>query len=382
MIVVAEVVFWVSCAAAVFAYAGYSLSILLIALFVRRPHRTGDILPSVTFLITAYNEERNIGAKLGQTLALNYPSDRLEIIVASDGSTDRTDEIVRSFADRGVRLVRVEGRVGKTETQNHAVREAHGEIIVFSDATTRYEPDALRMLVRNYADPGVGAVSGRYEYSNPTGASIGVGSVVFWKYENLIKTLQSRIGTITGCCGCIYSVRRDLYRPLPADIISDLCEPLKVLEHGHRIVFEPQAIAYEETTEEANEEFSMRVRVAVRGMRGMLFMRRLFNPFRYGFVAYQLWSHKVMRWLVPVFMVLAFVSNVALLGRPLYNVTFALQLLLYGFAVLGLLLAPLNVRLLPFSLPLYLVTVNWAALVAMGRVLRGYRAVTWETVRR
>jgi len=177
-------------------------------------------------------------------------------------------------------------------------------------------------------------------------------------------------------------VRRDLYRPLPADSISDLCEPLKVLEHGHRIVFEPQAIAYEETTEEANEEFSMRVRVAVRGMRGMLFMRRLFNPFRYGFVAYQLWSHKVMRWLVPVFMVLAFVSNMALLGRPLYNVTFALQLLLYGFAVLGLLLAPLNVRLLPFSLPLYLVTVNWAALVAMGRVLRGYRAVTWETVRR
>lgn len=164
MIVVAEVVFWVSCAAAVFAYAGYSLSILLIALFVRRPHRTGDILPSVTFLITAYNEERNIGAKLEQTLALNYPSDRLEIIVASDGSTDRTDEIVRSFADRGVRLVRVEGRVGKTETQNRAVREARGEIIVFSDATTRYEPDAVRMLVRNYADPGVGAVSGRYEY--------------------------------------------------------------------------------------------------------------------------------------------------------------------------------------------------------------------------
>lgn len=377
-----QMVFWVSCAAVVFAYAGYSLSILLIAVFVRRPHHREEILPSITFLITAYNEERNIGSKLEQTLALNYPSDCLEIIVASDGSTDRTDEIVRSFTSRGVRLIRVEGRVGKTETQNRAVREAHGDVIVFSDATTRYERDALRMLVRNYADPEVGAVSGRYEYSNPTGASIGVGSIVFWKYENFIKTLQSRIGTITGCCGCIYSVRRNLYQPLPADIISDLCEPLKVLEHGYRIVFEPQAIAYEETTEMAGEEFNMRVRVAVRGMRGILFMRKLFNPFRYGFVSYQLWAHKVMRWLVPIFLVLAFVSNLMLLGEPLYNVMLALQLGLYGLAVLGVLLAPFNIKPLPFSLPLYFVTVNWAALVAIGRVLRGYKAITWETVRR
>lgn len=378
----AHFVFWASCAAVVFAYAGYSLSILLIAALVRRPHRREEILPPITVLITAYNEERNIGTKLEQTLALDYPSGRLEIIVASDGSTDRTDEIVRSFAGRGVRLVRVDGRAGKTEAQNRAVREARGDIIVFSDATTRYERDALRMLVRNFADPEVGAVSGRYEYSNPTGASIGVGSIIFWKYENLIKTLQSRIGTITGCCGCIYSVRRDLYQPLPADIISDLCEPLKVLEHGYRIVFEPRAVAYEETTEEASEEFNMRVRVAVRGMRGMLFMRKLFNPFRYGFVSYQLWGHKVMRWLVPVFMVLAFLSNLMLLGEPFYNVAFVLQLGLYGLAALAALFAPFNVRLLPLSLPLYFVTVNWAALVAMGRVLRGYKAVTWETVRR
>lgn len=233
----AELIFWGAVCCIAFAYAGYSLSILLIAVFVRRPLRRAPIEPNVTFLITAYNEERNLAAKIEQTLSLDYPREKLEIIVASDGSTDRTDEIARSFADRGVRLVRVEGRVGKTETQNQAVRQARGDVIIFSDATTRYEHNAIRNIVRNYADAQVGAVSGRYEYYNPTGASIGVGSVLFWKYENLIKRLQTRIHTITGCCGCIYSVRREAYQPLPADIISDLCEPLKVLEKGYRIVF-------------------------------------------------------------------------------------------------------------------------------------------------
>ncbi len=378
----AETIFWMAFGSILFAYVGYSVSIVLIELFVRRPLQRRDIEPMVTFLITAYNEERNLAAKLDQTLHLDYPADKLEVIVASDGSTDRTDEVVRSFADRGVRLVRVEGRVGKTETQNQAVRQAAGEIIVFSDATTRYERQAIRKIVRNYADPAVGAVSGRYEYYNPTGASIGVGTVLFWKYENFIKRKQTRIYTITGCCGCIYSVRRCAYEALPPDIISDLCEPLKVLEKGYRIVFEPEAIAYEETTEHAKEEFSMRVRVAVRGMRGLLFMRKLFNPLRYGFVSYQLFSHKVMRWLVPLFMIVGLAANALLLERPLYRGAFALQAALYLAAGAGLFAARWKVRLLPLSLPLYFVTVNIAALAAMLRVLRGYRAVTWETVRK
>ncbi len=378
----AQIVFWTAAAAIVFAYAGYSLSIVLLGLFVHRRLTRADIEPTVTFLITAYNEERNIATKLEQTLALDYPADKLEVVVASDGSTDQTDEIVRSFAARGVRLVRVEGRVGKTETQNQAVREARGEIVVFSDATTRYEPQALRKIVRNYADPAVGAVSGRYEYYNPSGASIGVGSVLFWKYENFIKRTQTRIYTITGCCGCIYSVRREVYAPLPADVISDLCEPLKVLEKGHRIVFEPDAIAYEETTEKPAEEFNMRVRVAVRGMRGMLFMKALFNPLRHPFVSYQLLGHKVMRWLVPVFLLAAFAANLFLLDRTFYRITFGLQAALYLAAAAGWLAARWKIRLLPISLPLYLVTVNIAALTAMVRVARGYRAVTWETVRK
>jgi len=378
-----EILFWTMAGIVLYTYVGYSLTILVLARFVDRPVRRGEIEPRVTYLITAYNEERNIAAKLEQVLSLGYPRDKLEIIVASDGSTDRTDEIVRQFAANRVRLVRVEGRVGKTETQNQAVREATGDIIVFSDATTYYEASALRNLVRNYADSAVGAVSGRYEYRNPTGASIGFGSILFWRYENLIKVLQTRIGTITGCCGCIYSVRRELYEPLPADIISDLVEPLKILQKGYRIVFEPDAIAFEETTEKTSEEFSMRVRVVTRGMRGLWFMRPLFNPFRFGFVSYQLLSHKVLRWLIPVFLLLLLVSNAWLLGSSwFYDVTFGLQVVFYAVALLGLLAERWNIVFKPLMVPLYFVTVNAAAVVAMYRIWKGYKAVTWETIRR
>lgn len=378
----AEIAFWLAVGLIAFAYVGYSLAILVLSRFVHNPVKRSPIEPKVTYLITAYNEEKNIAAKLEQVMTLDYPGDKLEIIVASDGSTDRTDEIVKGFADRGVKLVHVEGRVGKTGTQNRAVRQASGEIVIFSDATTRYERSAIRNLVRNYADPSVGAVSGRYEYCNPTGAAIGLGSILFWKYENTIKTMQTNIKTITGCCGCIYSVRREAYTPLPADIISDLVEPLKVLEKGYRIVFEPEAIAYEETTEKSKEEFRMRVRVIMRGMRGLLYMKKLFNPLRHGFVAFQLFSHKVLRWLVPVFLAVALVSNLLLAGDWFYNTTLALQIVFYALALIGFVAEKRNILAKPLTIPLYFVTVNLAAVVAMYRIWQGHKAVTWETVRK
>jgi cellulose synthase/poly-beta-1,6-N-acetylglucosamine synthase-like glycosyltransferase len=378
----AEILFWSAIGFIAFTYIGYSLLILVLSRLVQNPVKRSPIEPRVTYLITAYNEEKNIASKLDQVLTLDYPRDKLEIIVASDGSTDRTDEIVKGFANRGVRLVHVEGRVGKTETQNQAVKQASGEVVIFSDATTRYERSAIRNLVRNYADPSVGAVSGRYEYYNPTGAAIGLGSILFWKYENMIKTMQTNIRTITGCCGCIYSVRREAYTPLPADIISDLVEPLMVLKKGYRIVFEPQAIAYEETTEKSKEEFNMRVRVITRGMRGLLYMKVLFNPFHYSFVAFQLLSHKVLRWFIPMFLALALVSNLFLVGIPFYNATLALQFAFYALALIGFVAEKRNILAGPLTIPLYFVTVNLASVVAMYRIWKGHKAVTWETVRK
>src|SRR5713226_136638 len=207
MISVAETLFWLSFAALVYVYAGYPSLLALLSIFFRKRQAEPGFTPRLSILIAAYNEETGIQKKLEQTLQLDYPAGLLEIIVLSDGSTDKTDSIVESFPDPRVRLLRVTGRMGKTNAQNEGVNTAQGEVLIFSDATTVYHPQALRYLAANYADPHVGAVSGRYQYFDPAGNSpTGLGTMAFWNYENLIKTFQSRIRTITGCCGCIYSV--------------------------------------------------------------------------------------------------------------------------------------------------------------------------------
>jgi len=275
----------------------------------------------------------------------------------------------------------VEGRVGKTETQNQAMKKAAGDIVIFSDATTTYGKDAVRMIVRNYHDASIGAVSGRYEYVNPTGATVGLGTILFWKYENFLKGRQTNIRTVTGCCGCIYSVRRKLYENLPKDIISDLVEPLKILEKGYRIAFEPEAVAYETTTESSKQEFGMRIRVISRGMYGLLYMRKLFNPFRYGFVSFQLLSHKVMRWMIPFGLPLLLVSNLALVGRPFYDLALMGQAAFYLAAGGGYLLERKGKKGKLFAIPLYYCVINAASIIAFFRTVTGKRAVVWETGR-
>ena len=332
------VVFWITMGLILYIYYGYPLLIFLLSLVIRNPIRANNRYePTVTFLITAYNEEKDIARKLENTLALDYPHNKLEILVASDGSTDRTDEIVIGYSrdHKIIKLLRVEGRVGKTETQNQAVLTAKGEIIIFSDATTNYKKDAIGKIARNYADHSVGAVSGRYNYISEKGSAMGIATIFFWRYENFIKSCQAKIKTITGCCGCIYSVRKALYKPLRMDIISDLVEPLKILEKGYRIAFEPEAIAYETTTEHSSEEFRMRIRVITRGMNGILHMKMLLNPIKYGFIAFQLISHKVLRWLIPILMILLFFSNWYLLGSWFYNFVFFVQAGIYLLALVG-----------------------------------------------
>lgn len=376
------IAFWIFAAMIIYTYVGYALLIPIIALFFQRRTMKKDIEPKVTFLITAYNEGRSIAAKLENTISLDYPKDKLEVMVASDGSTDRTDETARGFADRGVVLKRVEGRVGKTATQNEAVKAATGNIIIFSDATTKYSKDAIKKIVRNYAEKGVGAVSGRYEYVNPTGASVGIGTILFWKYENFIKSMQTRIRTITGCCGCIYSVRKEAYVPLPPDIISDLVEPLKIIERGYRIVFEPEAIAYEETTEKTSEEFKMRIRVITRAMLGILYVKSLLNPFKYPFVAFQLISHKVLRWLIPFFLIGLLILNYFLLGHWFYNMTFITQVIFYSAAMIGLISNAFGRSVKILAIPIYFCLVNSASLLALFKTILRQKVIKWEPVRK
>lgn len=369
-------------AAIFYVYIGYPLLMFVWSLAVRRPKPEPGHYPRVTFLIAAYNEEESIERKLRETLALEYPPDKLEILVVSDGSTDRTDEFVKRCEDSRVRLLRVEGRRGKTYAQNQGVEASTGEVVVFSDATAIYHKRALLYMMQNYADPKVGAVSGRYQYFDPAGLSpTGLGSMAFWNYENLIKLYQSEVGTLTGCSGCIYSVRRSCYVPLEADVCSDLVEPLRIVRNGYRVAFEARALAYEETTKDSSQEFRMRVRVATRGMRGVFGVSELLNPTKHAYVAFQLFSHKVMRWLVPVFLLVFFLSTLVLaLYEPLFANLVGFQAGFYGMSLLSLKL-PLHRASKLLGLPLFFCTLNAAALVGMIEVIRGQKYATWTPIR-
>src|ERR1700682_4286969 len=239
-----EAIYWASVGVLIYIYLGYPLFLVIISrLFSRRSPEPG-YTPNLSVLIAAYNEEAGIQEKIERTLALDYPRERLEILVLSDGSTDRTDESVQSMSDPRVRLLHVAGRKGKTNAQNEGVAHARGEVLVFSDATTIYDPQDLLFLACNYSDPRVAAVSGRYQYFDSGRKSpTGLATVAFCNYENFIKTMQSRIRTISGCCGCIYSVRREAYTALAPEVISDLVQPLHVIQQGYRVVFADRALA-------------------------------------------------------------------------------------------------------------------------------------------
>ena len=378
---IAEFVVWISLAALFYVYLGYPLLLGVVAFCTRRPRAALGYLPNISILIAAYNEEAGIEKKLEQTLALNYPRDKMEIIVLSDGSTDRTEGIVKTLADQGVRLLRVPDRKGKTNAQNFGARAARGEILIFSDATTVYHPMALQYLVCNFADPRIGAVSGRYQYFDPNGDSAtGLGTIAFWNFENLIKTMQSRIRTISGCCGCIYAVRSSVYTALAPDVISDLVQPLWAIRKGYYVTFEDRALAYEETTRSAGQEFSMRVRVVTRGIRGLLSVPDLLNPLKHGWVSFQLWSHKVLRWAVPFFLLFLLAGNAALWDQPGYQLLLLLQLAFYAFVLLTLFL-PLHRIWKPIGIPLYFCTLNAAAFCSVVEIVRGRKYIVWETVR-
>ncbi len=377
----AAAVFWVAAFLLFYVYAGYPLLLALFGLFVRGKRPEQGNYPRLSVLIAAYNEEAAIAEKIKQTLALEYPKDKLEVLVLSDCSTDRTDEIVKSYPDSRVRLVRMAERRGKTSAQNFGIREAQGEVVVFSDATAIYHPRALAYLATNYQDPKVGAVSGRYKYFDPEDQSpTGLGSSAFWNYENMIKMMQSKIRTITGCCGCIYSVRKAAYTDLADDIISDLVQPLQVIRKGYKVLFEDRALAYEETTKSTREEFSMRVRVVTRAMRGLLSVSDVLMPWKFAWPAFQLWSHKVLRWMVPLFLMTIFISNLFLLDSQLFRALMVAQLAFYAAAILNVVL-PLHRVWKPLGIPLFFCTLNAAALFSMVELGRGKKYVTWQTVR-
>jgi cellulose synthase/poly-beta-1,6-N-acetylglucosamine synthase-like glycosyltransferase len=383
--VVLEIVFWVCLALVAYTYPGYPVVIRCLAgLFGRRaapPELTTAELPTVSLLIAAHNEESVIAARIENALAMDYPADRREVVVATDGCSDRTAEVVRGFAGRGVRLLEYRTRRGKATVLNDSIPQLTGEVVILSDANTFTEPDAARRLARWFRDTRVGVVCGRLVLTDPeTGSNA---DSLYWKYETYLKRCESRLGALLGANGGIYAVRRDCFAPIPPDtIVDDFVLPLQAkLRTGCRIEYDPEAVAHEETPPDVRAEFRRRARIGAGAFQSVGRLWRLLNPAR-GWVAFTFFSHKILRWGCP-FLLLAMLATSALLsGSPLYLVLFFAQVAFYATSALVPLVPTTARPLKPLRLTTMFTGMNVALLLGFWRWASGAQHGIWQrTVR-
>jgi len=371
----AEAAFWCSIALVVYAYAGYPLALMALTFFKDRPVRKCLIQPRVSFVIAAHNEEQRIAEKINNTLGQDYPAGSIEIIVASDCSTDRTDEIVRSYGRR-VLLVRTRERRGKEAAQQLALRTALGRIIVFSDCATALAPDAVSTIVMNFADPTVGCVSSIDRLVDADGKVSGEG--IYVRYEMWLRRLESRVNTLVGLSGSFFAARREVCRHWASERQSDFNTLLNAVQMGLRGVLDTESTGYYRNIADDRREFHRKVRTVVRGMAVLGDNARMLNPFQHGMFAWQLASHKVCRWLVPLGMIGALVSNWFLIHTSVfYTAMFVAQMAFYLAALVG---ARTGAAVL--KVPMYFVVANLGVLTAWLRYARGERLSTWNPSQR
>ncbi len=370
-----HIVFWLSVGLVLYAYAGYPLLLLVLSRIRSNTVQKGAARPLVSFIITAHNEESRIRGKLDNTLQLAYPRDALQIIVTSDCSTDGTDAIVRSYASHGIQLVRAPQRNGKESAQKLALVHASGEIVVFSDVATSLEPLAVHRLVENFADPSVGCVSS-VDRIGDNGEASGEGAYV--RYEMFLRSLESSVNSLVGLSGSCFAARKTVCDPWREDLQSDFNTVLNSVRRGMRGVSDHEVRGYYRNVSSDGREFNRKIRTIVRGITVFMNNLEMVNPFRYGLFAWQLFSHKLCRWLVPWCLVLALASNLALAtASTAYAALLFAQVAFYGAAGLSLLgvLAP---RLSVLKLPAYFISTNCATAAAWLKYMRGDRFQLWQ----
>jgi len=374
-----ETLFWICVALLAYVYAGYPLLVGFLARFFPQPVNCAGVFDqSVSLLISAYNEGPVIAAKLENALALDFVRASLEVIVVSDCSDDSTDEIARGYADRGVRLLRQNQRLGKSAALNFAVPQAHGEILVFSDANALYHPDALQHLVRHFVDPQVGYVVGNARYfDSGAGTPSAKSEGLYWKLETYLKKKESLFSSVVGGDGAIYAIRRGLYTSLLPTDINDFLNPLQIIARGYRGVFEPAAICYEEAAEQFSQEFRRKVRITSRSLNAIRRIPAVLNPLKNPRHWFLLVSHKLLRWLAPFYMILLFLSSLVLWPLPAYRTVLLLQIIFYLMALFGWIWEPNNKIGKAFSVAFYFCMVNLASLIGCVKCIRGDLSGQW-----
>lgn len=379
----AEATFWIAFLVVTYIYFGYPLLLAVLSSPRKHPGQAQvHNLPTVTLIISAYNERSVIVDKIQNSLALDYPPELLSVLVVSDCSDDGTDEIVRGFRPEGVRLLRSHERQGKTAGLNLGVSQSSSEILIFSDANAMYQRDAIRQLVRHFSDPAVGYVVGNAKYVEKKSQSASASSEgLYWKLETWIKQRESDFGSVVGGDGAIYAIRRTLYSVLRSTDINDFLNPLQIITKGYRGVYEPAAICFEEAGDTFDKEFRRKVRIVSRSLNAVLREPRVLLPWVQPAHWLALVSHKLLRWFAWLFLVAAFVTGLLLWIRPVYFALVLLQLAFYLLALCGWVLQRRGPGPRVVYIPYYFCLVNLASLMGIIKCFSGALSPTWQTVR-
>lgn len=369
------VVFTASILLVFHAYFGYPLTLRILRTFRRKTVKKEPLEASVTLIITACNEERRIKDKLENTIKLDYPQNKLQVLIASDGSTDQTNEIVRSYESHNIQLLDFKERRGKENAQKEAVTHATGEIIIFSDVATLIDPHGLKEIVSNFADPTVGCVSSADRVIGRDGKPCGEGFYV--RYEMWLRNLESQVNSLVGLSGSFFAARSEVCQDFSGEMQSDFRTVLNSMRLGLRGVSDPETIGYYQDVADNKREFDRKIRTVLRGLTVFFRNTEFLNPLRYGLFAYQYFCHKLLRWLVPIFLLTAIIANAALSIQSLgFFMILLFHLAFYIIAILGWIAKTPPSRAM-LKIPLYFVTVNLAIVVAWWRFLRGKRMVMW-----
>jgi cellulose synthase/poly-beta-1,6-N-acetylglucosamine synthase-like glycosyltransferase len=376
-----KALFWTSAAVVAYTYVGYPILLFILGrLGGRKPVRSTLTCPSVSLIIPAYNEASVIAAKLHNALDTSYPQERLEVIVVSDGSTDATDRLAAEVGGERVRVLRSSERRGKASAMNLGAARASGTVLLFTDANVFFDRSAIGCLVHALNEPEVGAVVGRVSV-RPEGSDEALGESLYMRYERYLHQLESAVSSMVTVDGAMFAVRQSLYRPLQEDVVvDDFVTVMRVVEHGYRIAYASEATGWEDAAPTVRDEFGRKTRIIAGGCKALVAMRSLLNPFRHPAIALQLMSHKVLRWLVPLFLIAIAGSTLNLLNRPFYRVAFALQALFYTVALASALVPRFRKRRICYF-PYYLCAMNAAALIGLTRFLRKSQGALWQKAR-
>ena len=395
-----EIAFWLLLFSVFYSYIGYGMLLGLLVKLKRKPSQqlvnVADAdLPDVTFMVAAYNEERWIEDKIRNSLALDYPKNKIYFFFVTDGSTDSTAEKIINYPNTEgykIELYHQPERRGKIAAVERVMPFVHTPVVVFTDANTDLNPEAIRKMVRHYADPTVGAIAGEKRVQM-SGEASGAGEGLYWKYESLLKKWDSQLYSAVGAAGELFSVRTDLYTPVEKDtLIEDFVMTMRIAERGYRIVYESEAYAVEGHSADVKEELKRKIRISAGGLQAVWRLRSLLNPFKFGVLSFQYWSHRVLRWtLAPLALPLIFILNLLLILRgyknsdfssTVYDFLFWAQVVFYISAILGWIFEQMKLKVKAFYVPYYFCMMNYSVYRGLGRLIAGSQSVVWEKSKR